>query len=143
VPTGNVEEVLQQIFLERFELIRKEDSAVLRMPTLMGEVLRDQELKDMWLKEFLHPFFKRMELMYSLFRVSGKIQDVEPSVIVRSIGGMILGFLIIRIMEGDTSPMLKLEQEKVAQDLSSILLYGLLKKEPSAKVKKAGKESKK
>ncbi len=39
---------------------------------------------------------------------------------------MIIGFLLLRVAEGDTSPLNKLEQEKIAEDIVNIMLHGLL-----------------
>ena len=140
VPTGNPEEIFKKILLNRFQLLKNQGSTVTNMPTLLGEIMRDSELRDVWLTEFLHPFFKRMEQMYSMLKITGKVRSVEPTVMVRTIGGLILGFLVIRMMEGELSPMLKLEQEKVAEDVTQILLYGLLFNEPGKKAKKEGKK---
>ena len=140
VPTGNPEEIFKKILLNRFQLLKNQGSTVTNMPTLLGEIMRDSELRDVWLTEFLHPFFKRMEQMYSMLKMTGKVRSVEPAVMVRTIGGLILGFLVIRMMEGELSPMLKLEQEKVAEDVTQILLYGLLFNEPGKKAKKEGKK---
>ena len=134
-------EIFKKILLDRFELIKNQSGRVTRMPTLLGEILRDPELRKMWLDDFMHPFFRRMEMMYGMFRLTGKVRNVEPAVMVRTIGGLILGSLVIRIMEGEMGPLEKMNQEKVARDMSQILLYGLLLNEPEKK--KAKKEGKK
>jgi hypothetical protein len=40
---------------------------------------------------------------------------------------MIFGFLMLRVIEGNTSPLNKIEQEKIADDIVNLLLHGLLK----------------
>ncbi|OGO01924.1 MAG: hypothetical protein A2Y90_06095 [Chloroflexi bacterium RBG_13_52_12] len=96
------------------------------MPSLIGEVQRDPELKALWLEEFLQPFLSRMEMVYRLMNASGKVRCLEPAVAVRAVGGMIFGFLMLRIMEGESSPLDKLPQEKVAEDIVDFVLHGML-----------------
>jgi AcrR family transcriptional regulator len=140
IPTGNVEEVFKRVLLDRFQLIKKQSEKVARMPTLMGEIIRDPELKKMLLDKFLHPFLSRMEAVYRMFGVTGQVRRAEPAVIVRVIGGSIMGFLILRILEGDTSPINKLDEEKVAEDIARIMLYGLLSDKAGTRAKKDGKK---
>lgn len=124
IPTGNFEEVFKNILLDRFEIAKTE--TVRRMPSIIGEVWRDEELKALWLKEFLHPFLGKMETAYSMLSVSGKARRLEPTVVVRMIGGMILGFLMLGLMEGDTSPLKKIPPEKVAGTIVDFVLHGLM-----------------
>jgi len=63
IPTGNFADVFKRILMDRFELIRAMLSFA--MPSLIGEVQRDPELKALWLKEFLQPFLGRMEMAYA------------------------------------------------------------------------------
>jgi len=125
LPKGDINGVLKKILTDRLDLIKNE--AFARMPTLMGEVMRDPELKKLWLKEFLQPFLGRIEMGYRMMSATGKFRGLEPAVAVRVVGGMILGFLMLRVMEGDTSPLNKMEQEKIADDIVNLLLNGLLK----------------
>jgi AcrR family transcriptional regulator len=126
MPKGDVTEVLKNILQDRFDLIKNE--VIARMPSLMGEVLHDPELKKVWLKEFLHPFLGRIEIGYRMMTASGKFRQIEPAVAVRVMGGMIIGFMMLRVMEGDASPLNKVKQEEIAEDIVNLMLYGLLKK---------------
>jgi hypothetical protein len=63
--------------------------------------------------------------MYRLMMASGKVRRMEPAVTVRAVGGLILGFLMLRIMEGESSPINHLPQEKVAEELMNFVFYGL------------------
>ena len=135
IPTGDFADVFKQILVDRFELIKNETVSL--MPALIGEVLRDSELKGLWLKEFLHPFFARMETVYRMMSVSGKARRFEPAVIVRAIGGMIFGFLMLKIVEGESNPLDKMPPEKVAEDIVEFVLHGVLS---DAEKKKPGKD---
>lgn len=99
----------------------------------MGEVLRDPELRELWLKNLLQPFLGRIQMGYGMMSASGKFRRLEPSIAVRAVGGMIIGFLMLRVMEGETSPLNKIEQEKIAEDIVNLLMHGLLKEQEDVK----------
>jgi len=113
----------KRILQDRFDLTRNE--AFSHMPSLMGEVQRDPELKALWNEKFLQPFMAQMDGMFRLMMASGKVRRIEPAVTVRAVGGLILGFLMLRIMEGEASPINHLPQEKVAEELMNFVFYGL------------------
>ena len=126
MPSGNLEDVLKHILLNRFELLRNHDEAVARMPSMVGEILRDPELKELWRKEYIQPFLGRMEMAYRMMGVAGKIRKFEPAVLVRSIGGMVLGFLMLKVMEGEDSPVNSITPEEVAGNIVELILHGIL-----------------
>jgi AcrR family transcriptional regulator len=115
--------IFKQIMYNRFDLTQNETFS--RMPSLMGEVQRDPELKALWNEKFLQPFLAQMDGMFRLMMASGKVRRMEPAVTVRAVGGLILGFLILRIMEGEASPINRLPREKVAEELMNFVFYGL------------------
>ena len=119
----DIDTTFKQIMQNRFDLIDSEP--VSRMPSLMGEVQRDPELKALWNEKFLQPFMTQLDGGYRLMMASGKFRQMEPAVAVRAVGGLIIGFLILRIMEGETSPINRLPQEKVAEELVNFVLHGL------------------
>jgi AcrR family transcriptional regulator len=124
IPQDDTAFTLKKILQDRLELIEK--SPVSRMPSLMGEVQRDPELKAIWTKQFLQPFLERLEGMYRFLIATGKIKQIEPAVATRIVGGLIVGFLILKLMEGEYSPIKKIPQEKVAGEIVDFILYGLL-----------------
>lgn len=127
IPTGNFDEVFKNIILERFDLLQNHGDAINRMPAFIGEIQRDPELKELWLKDFLQPFLSRMEMAYRMLNANGKARSIEPAVVVRMMGGMIFGFLMLKVMEGKSSPINKLAPEKVAEDILGFVLHGLMK----------------
>jgi AcrR family transcriptional regulator len=130
-PRGDIAVVLKHILKDRFKLAERD--VVSRMPALIAEVQRDPELKELWLKDFLQPFLGRIEMGYRMMAAAGKVRRLEPAVATRAVGGMIIGFLLLKVMEGDASPLNKIEQEKIADDIVSLLLHGLLKEKENAK----------
>lgn len=124
LPQGDIAVTFGHIIQNRFKLIENEN--VSRMPSLMAEVIRDPEIKDLWTTQFLKPFLAKMEGICESLMTTGKFRRTEPSILVRGIGGMFLGFLILKIMEGDASPLNRLPQEKVIAAMSELILHGVV-----------------
>ena len=124
LPQGDITVTFGQIIQNRFKLIESEN--VSRMPSLMAEIIRDPELKELWTTQFLQPFLLKMEGIYGNLMTTGKFRRIEPSILVRGIGGMFLGFLILKIMEGNASPLNRLPQEKIIASMSELILHGLV-----------------
>jgi AcrR family transcriptional regulator len=104
IPQGKADEIIKKIIQNRLQLT--ETDPISRMPSLMGEVQRDPELKAIWAEQFLQPFLKRIA--------------------TRIVGGLIVGFLMLKIMEGESSPLKNIAQDKVAEEIVNFILYGLL-----------------
>jgi AcrR family transcriptional regulator len=123
LPNKDIAVTFSQIMQNRLNLI--ENMNMSRIPFLMAEIQRDPELKELWTKEFLQPFFKKMEAVYSNLAETGKYNITRPEITVRIIGGTILGFLILRLMEGEMSPLYKIPQEEISEILGRFLMSGL------------------
>jgi TetR/AcrR family transcriptional regulator len=124
ITSGDVSNTFKQVIKNRLDLIN--DDTVSRIPLLIGEFVRDEELRKLWLEQFLQPFFSQMEKVYRYMNAAGKFNTMEPAVAVRSIGGLILGFIILKLVEGEDSPLNRIPEEKVADDLAGFILHGLL-----------------
>jgi len=124
MPKENIAASLKLILQNRMQLV--ESGLVSRIPVMMADVMRDPELKAHWAEEFLQPFLEKMEGIYRALRDSGIYRDIEPSVAVRCVGGMIFGFLMFKMLEGDSSPLNRLLPEKVSDGFVGLLLHGLL-----------------
>ncbi len=124
MPKGDLPAILKSIIKDRFDLLS--NPSFQRLPLIMSEIQRDPELKALWLKDFLRPMLNQVEMMVRMMRTTGKFHQYQPEVIVRVIGGLIIGFLLLRLAEGDTSPLKKLDQDKVAEDIAGFMLHGLL-----------------
>jgi AcrR family transcriptional regulator len=124
IPQGDVSDILKNIVKDRLDLIK--NPAFARLPALMGDVQRDPELKAVWLKDFLHPFLAQIAPGYGMMAMMGKFRRYDPDVAARLMGGLIIGFLMLRVIEGDTSPLNNKDQEKVIEDIVNFMLHGLL-----------------
>ena len=59
VPSGDIEIVLTEILKNRLELLGdRETSGIF---SLVGEIMRDPELRDVWREKIIVPFFTMME----------------------------------------------------------------------------------
>jgi AcrR family transcriptional regulator len=119
MPKGDYPAILKSILKDRFDLIK--NPSFVRVPLLMSEVQRDPELKALWLKDFLRPLLGQIEMLVRMMGTTGKFRNIQPEVLVRVMGGMFMGFMLLRVVEGDTSPLKKLDQDKVAEDRKSVV----------------------
>jgi len=118
----SLETTLQSILENRLNLI--DSKVVARLPSLMGEIQRDPELKKLWAEQFLQPFLLRMEGVFRAMMAKGTARRLEPSLAPRIVGGLILGFLMMTLMEGETSPLQRLPREQVIQELMEFVFRG-------------------
>jgi AcrR family transcriptional regulator len=124
IPRENIAVVFGQIMQNRFDLIQNEEMS--RMPALMGEVARDPELKKLWAERFFKPLFTQFEGIYRAMQPPDKPSRIAPAVVVRAVGGLIIGFLMFKLLEGESSPLNDLPREKVAADMVDFMLHGLI-----------------
>ncbi len=124
LPNGDIGVAFKHILQNRFKLI--ESRPMSQMPAMMAEIQRDPELKALWAEKFLQPFLSQLDGMYRIMTESGKFRRMEPAVAVRAVGGLILGFLMLKVMEGDASSLDRMPQEKVAEEMVQFALHGLL-----------------
>jgi len=124
VPEANIATTLTNILINRLDLI--ENNQTSRVFFLMGEIMRDAELREMWKEQFFHPMMSMMEKIFEAAANNGIYRQMETAVATRAIGGLILGFLLLRSIENDASPLNRLTKEKVAGELGNFILHGVL-----------------
>jgi len=127
LPVGDINNTFESILQNRFELVSRE--GMNRMPMIISEVMRDPEMKVMWSQKVLRPFFIQMGQVVRMMSAAGKYRKLEPDVVVRAIGGMIMGFMMLTLMEGEDSPLKAMPREKVSGDLAKLILHGILNPE--------------
>jgi AcrR family transcriptional regulator len=123
IPKTDFSITFRQILQDRLNLA--ENEILSRMPTLMGEIMRDPELKAIWAEQFLQPFFTRMEEIYRTITASGKFRSINPVLATRAIGGLILGFIMLNLMEGKDSVLSQIPKDEVVEALIDFVLHGL------------------
>ncbi len=127
LPKGDINTTFEGILQNRFDLINRE--GMTRMPVIIADVIRDPDMRVMWSQKVLTPFLNQMVQVVRMMVAMGKYRKLEPDVVVRAIGGMIMGFLMLKLMEGEKSPLNALPGQKVSGDLAKFILYGLLNPE--------------
>jgi AcrR family transcriptional regulator len=120
---GKMSEILNGVIANRLELLQRESFP--RFFSLMGEIQRDEELKAIFVGKTIKPFLTYMEGLYRERITSSEFRKMEPEVIVRLIGSIFIGLGILRIMEGDTSPVNHMPKEKLVSEIRDFILFGI------------------
>jgi hypothetical protein len=113
-----------------------EDDKMTRLSSLMGEIQRDPELKALYTEQLIKPIMSQMEVFYRTQIAAGEFRQFDPAIIVRAAGGMIIGLIMLKNLEGDTGPLHHLPQEKLADELLDFLLQGLLSEAGKTRIKR-------
>jgi AcrR family transcriptional regulator len=117
--------MLKNILHNRLDLAKGENIA--RLASLMGEIQRDPELRALFYDKLLQPFLNKMENFYrEQIPAGGQFRKMEPSILVRAVGGTILGFIMLRALEMEHSPLETTPREKVVESLEEYILHGLM-----------------
>lgn len=120
VHRADVDITFRQVMENRLDLL--DNPTMLCIPSFMGEITRDPELKNLWRDQFIHPLLTQME---SIYRKTGISDSMAPAIAVRAVAGLIVGFLMLRIMEGEASPLNNLPKDRIAAELASFIIRGL------------------
>jgi AcrR family transcriptional regulator len=124
MPKADTAATFKDIFKNRLALTESDN--MVRIASLMGEIQRDPELKALWVERFLQPFMSRLEGLYRAMAVSGKIRRMDPALAARTVGSLIIGLVMLKSLEGKTSPLNRLPQDEVADALVNFVLHGLI-----------------
>ena len=96
-----------------------------RFGFLLTEVQRDPDLRRQYAREVIQPLLKKMEKYYETRVTSGVFRSLDMDVIVRALGGMMIGFLILSRIEGEEGPCRRIPREDVAEKITDLALNGL------------------
>jgi hypothetical protein len=107
----------------RLELTEAEPGS--HIPYLMSEIVRDPELKAVWVEQSIEPLFTQMEEIYRATMTSGKLRPIEPAVAIRAVASVVIGFNVMKFLEGEKSPLKQLSPEGLADMLTDFILHGL------------------
>jgi TetR/AcrR family transcriptional regulator len=100
-----------------------------RFASLMGEIQHDPELRTLFATKILRPFMLKMEEFYRKSINSGEIHQMEPSLAVRLVGSLMIGMTVLKSLEGESSPFIKIPQEKLSAELINFILFGLINRD--------------
>jgi AcrR family transcriptional regulator len=114
---------LSSILNNRIDLI--EDSTKTRMLLLMTEILRDPELTEMYDQQVAKPVMNQMEKFLERKAVEGEFRPVNAGIITRTLGGMVLGLLLLTLLEGESSPLRKVSRQELVAEIGQLVMRGI------------------
>ncbi|MBN1176351.1 MAG: TetR/AcrR family transcriptional regulator [Dehalococcoidales bacterium] len=94
---------------------------------LFGEVQRDPEIRRSYAEKVVRPVMAMMEEYVTSRVKKGAFRDVNPKVVTRAIGGMVVGFMLLYQIEGENSPVKDIDRQYLAAELAGLVLRGMQK----------------
>ncbi len=98
-----------------------------RFLPLLSEVQRDPELRRSYAEKVIGPVMDMMGQYATSKMKEGAFRDIDPAIATRAIGGMVIGFMLLYRIEGDKSPVHKIDRKKLAAELANLILKGIQK----------------
>ncbi len=96
-----------------------------RILFVFTEILRDPELRQQFAEQVLASVLQFPEKFFKAEIASGDFRRMNYRLIVRAMVGMVIGFIILRKLEGEKSPAEGLNSRKLAAELADFVLEGL------------------
>lgn len=96
---------------------------------IFNEVQKDEELRRTYNENVLRPVMNMMEKFVTSRMREGAFREIDPHILTRAIGGMVIGFMILYRIEGDKSPIHNMDRQKMAGEMTGIVFRGI-QKEP-------------
>lgn len=122
---SNFKKTLNKALIERLAFLQ--NNLMTKLLFLMGDILRDPELRAVLMEKLLLPFFSRMEEFYQVRIEKGEFRSMHPAVTVRMVGAMMLGLNLLKSLEGEYSPLIRLPPDQVVNEITDFVMYGLSK----------------
>jgi AcrR family transcriptional regulator len=97
-----------------------------RLLSMMSEIQRDPELKALYVERFVKPITLRLEQFTRRRIAAGEVRRLNPDVVARAVYGMIIGFALCMNLEGDASPLHRLSQAEITDEVLQFLSCGVL-----------------
>ncbi len=98
-----------------------------RFLPLFNEVQRDDELRHRYNENVLRPIMATMERFVTTRMEAGIFRDINPAILTRAVGGMIIGFMILYRIEAEGSPIQNMNRQNLVNELAGLILRGLQK----------------
>jgi AcrR family transcriptional regulator len=94
---------------------------------IFNEVQKDEELRRNYYEKVLKPVMAMMENFVTSRMEQGAFREINPHLLTRAVGGMVIGFMILYRLEGEESPLHKMDRQKMAAELAGLIFQGLRK----------------
>jgi AcrR family transcriptional regulator len=114
---------IQDVVDDRLGMLQSE--AFPRLMSLIGDIQRDAELRSIFTEKLMRPFLGYVENIYCERIKAGELRQMDPELVVRMIGGMMLGINLLKSIEGENSSLNRLSKEKIAREMINFILFGL------------------
>jgi AcrR family transcriptional regulator len=114
---------LKEVLIDRLNILESKEFS--RLTAMISEIQRDPELKAILVEHLFRPTLARMELIVRSQMDTGEFRHFDPEVVIRFIPGLMIGLNFIRNIEGEASPINKISQDKLVDELMNFILYGL------------------
>jgi AcrR family transcriptional regulator len=102
-----------------------EDNVRSHMLLLIGEILRDPELREIYDRQVIKPVMNRMEKYLENKAAEGEFRSVNTSVVTRALGGMVLGLLLLALFEGESNPLADMPRQNLAAEIGQLVMKGI------------------
>jgi len=101
------------------------DSGKNPMLFLIGEILRDPELREIYDRQVIKPVMNQMEKYLENKAAKGEFRSVNTGVATRVLGGMVLGLLLLALFEGESSPLTNMPRQNLAAEIGQLVMKGI------------------
>ena len=119
---GNDREFLAAILENRLSLGLED---ITRFLALINEVQRDPQLRRRYCEQALLPVLNKLEEYVRQRMADGTFREMDPALIVRAVGGMYIGFLLIGQLEGNRTPVNMNNPAQLAREMADLVLDGV------------------
>lgn len=92
---------------------------------ILSEIQRDPELRQQYAEQVLQPTLRLLERYLESRIDSGAFRLLNPGVVTRALGGMIIGLLLLYKLEGKRSPLQGIPRQQLTGELTNLVLNGL------------------
>ena len=92
---------------------------------LLAEVQRDPELRQQYAEQVLSPALRLLERYLESRMSSGAFRPLNPGVVTRALGGMMIGLMLLYRIESERSPLQGIPRRQLAGELTDLVLNGL------------------
>ena len=96
-----------------------------RFLLVFAEILRDSELRQKFSEQVILPLVVFPENYLSAKIAAGDFRPVDHRIIFRAMFGMVIGFVLLRKLEGENSPTQGMTVHNLADQLADFVLNGL------------------
>ena len=124
----NVGEMDYPVFLSavldnRMDFI--EDNVRSHMLLMIGEMLRDPELREIYDRQVIKPVMTKMEKFYEAGTATGYFRPLNTFIVTRALGGMVIGLLLLTLLEGESSPLKGIPRQDLAAEVVQLVMQGI------------------